>query len=142
MFFWIAPRIVSGTLWQTCAPCTWYPCRAKPATIWQRGLNKRLLKTFPFRPWKKKKFVSETFGQKALSAVRFFILFFTKLTVSNNKQTKNVKKTYFFYGLSRRQQMTSQEFDDIFKKNIKILEFGDYFWNHHEKWIQICLVLV
>ena len=32
--------------------------------------------------------------------------------------------------------MTSQKFQKIVK-NIKIREFGDYIWNHHEKCIQI-----
>ena len=36
----------------------------------------------------------------------------------------------------RREQMTIKKYHKKFK-NVTILEFGNYIWNHHEKCIQI-----
>ena len=51
------------------------------------------------------------------------------------------KETHFHcniwhFARDRREQTTSTKYHKIVK-NINILEFGDYIWNHHEKCIQI-----
>ena len=44
----------------------------------------------------------------------------------------NFVNTFHAAGVSRRQLKLHKSF-----KNVKILQFGDYIWNHHEKCIQI-----